>query len=194
MFLIIDNYDSFVYNLKRSIQELNEAVQVYRNDALTIDFIYQQQPLGILLSPGPMDPSHTGISHDIIREFSSKIPILGVCLGHQTIAHAYGASIVKGQRPMHGQVTPIHHKAQGVFKNIPSPYNVTRYHSLIVDPETLPSDFSITAYASDGSIMGIKHNTALLEGVQFHPEAVLTQYGHQLLSNFITWCKEVAQQ
>ncbi|WZL80897.1 aminodeoxychorismate/anthranilate synthase component II [Vallitaleaceae bacterium 9-2] len=191
MFLMIDNYDSFVYNLVRYIKELNEPIEVYRNDQITIDFIYQLQPIGIILSPGPKDPMETGISHEIIQEFATKIPILGVCLGHQTIAHTYGASIIKGLRPMHGQVSSIHHNGLGVFKALPSPYQVTRYHSLVVDPDTLPADFIITARSEDGAIMGIKHKTALLEGVQFHPEAVLTEHGHQLLSNYIHWCKEV---
>jgi para-aminobenzoate synthetase component 2 len=192
MFLMIDNYDSFVYNLVRYMEELNETIQVYRNDEITIDFIYQLQPIGIILSPGPMDPTQTGISHAIIREFADKIPILGVCLGHQTIAHAYGASIIKGQRPMHGQVTSISHTNRGVFQNLPPKYKVTRYHSLIIDPVTLPSEFIITAQSEDHVIMGIRHIKHLVEGVQFHPEAVLTEHGHPLLTNYITWCKEVA--
>lgn len=191
MFIMIDNYDSFVYNLVRYIEELNEPIEVYRNDHITIDFIYQRHPLGIILSPGPMDPMQTGISHTIIQEFAGKIPILGVCLGHQTLAHAYGASIIKGPRPMHGQVTSVHHTGLGVFKGLPSPYKITRYHSLIIDPETLPEEFIVTARSDDGAIMGIKHITDLVEGVQFHPEAVLTEHGHQLLSNYIAWCKEV---
>lgn len=191
MFLVIDNYDSFVYNLIHYLQELGETVLVYRNDAITIDFIKALNPTGILISPGPKDPTDTGICEDIIREFADRIPILGVCLGHQAIAHVYGASIVKGRTPMHGKVTPIIHFEEGIFKNLPSPLKVTRYHSLVIDEATLSSDFMITARSDDGAIMGIKHRSLLLEGVQYHPEAVLTEYGHQLLANFIHWSKEI---
>lgn len=191
MFLMIDNYDSFVYNLIHYLEELGETVLVYRNDSITIDFIKELDPIGILLSPGPKDPTQTGISEDIVREFAEKIPILGVCLGHQTIAHVFGASIVKGIRPMHGKVTPMHHTGEGIFRTIPSPINVTRYHSLIVDEKTLHPDFLITARSDDGVIMGIKHKQLHLESVQYHPEAVLTEYGHQLLKNFIRWSKEI---
>jgi len=191
MFLMIDNYDSFVYNLIHYMEELGETVKVYRNDAITIDFIKELQPLGIIISPGPKDPTQTGICEDIIREFSASIPILGVCLGHQAIAHVFGASIIKGKVPMHGKISQISHTCEGVFSDIPSPMNVTRYHSLIVDEATLPSQFSITARSDDDVIMGIKHQERLLEGVQFHPEAVLTEYGHRILANYIRWCKEV---
>lgn len=191
MFLMIDNYDSFVYNLIHYIEELGETVLVYRNDAITVDFIKELNPLGIIISPGPKDPTQTGICEDIIQAFSDTIPILGVCLGHQAIAHVYGANIIKGKTPMHGKVTQVSHSCEGIFVDIPSPMNVTRYHSLIVDESTLSKEFRITARSDDGVIMGIKHTTRLLEGVQFHPEAVLTQYGHQLLSNYINWCKEI---
>ena len=188
MFLMIDNYDSFVYNLVHYFEELGEDIKVYRNDAITVDLIKVLKPAGIILSPGPKDPTDTGICEDIIRVFAYSIPILGVCLGHQTLAHVYGARIIKGHRPMHGKISPVTHTNEGIFKNIPSPMNVTRYHSLIIDPTTLSKDFTITATSDDGAIMGIKHNTLLLEGVQFHPEAVLTEYGHDLLANFASIC------
>jgi para-aminobenzoate synthetase component 2 len=191
MFLMIDNYDSFVYNLVHYFEELGEPIEVYRNDAVTIDFIKALKPAGIIISPGPKDPTDTGISEDIIREFSSTIPILGVCLGHQAIGHVYGASIVKGHRPMHGKISPVTHQGQGIFKNLLSPMNVTRYHSLVIDETTLPDSFYITARSDDNAIMGIKHKTLYLEGVQFHPEAVLTEHGHALLENFTRWCRDV---
>lgn len=188
MFLMIDNYDSFVYNLVHYFEELGENIKVYRNDAITIDLIKVLKPSGIIISPGPKDPTDTGLSEDIIREFASSIPILGVCLGHQAIAHVYGASIIKGHRPMHGKISKLTHNNEGIFRNIPNPINVTRYHSLVVDPQSLSNDFTITATCEDGAIMGIKHKKLLLEGVQFHPEAVLTEYGHELLANFALTC------
>lgn len=190
MILMIDNYDSFVYNLVHYFEELGENIKVYRNDAITINLIKVLKPSGIIISPGPKDPNDTGISEDIIREFADKIPIFGVCLGHQTIAHVYGANIIKGHRPMHGKISSLTHSNQGIFKNIPSPINVTRYHSLVIDPKTLSNNFIITATSDDGVIMGIKHKTLLLEGVQFHPEAILTEYGHELLANFVSTCHE----
>lgn len=190
MFLMIDNYDSFVYNLVHYFEELGEDIKVYRNDAITIDLIKVLKPTGIIISPGPKDPTDTGLTEDIIREFASSIPILGVCLGHQAIAHVYGSSIVKGQQPMHGKISPITHTNQGVFKGLPSPMTVTRYHSLVVEPRSLSKNFIVTATSDDGVIMGIKHKTLLLEGVQFHPEAVLTENGHELLSNFINYSYE----
>ncbi len=192
MFLMIDNYDSFVYNLVHYFKELNESITVYRNDAITIDFIKALKPKGIIISPGPGDPTDTGISEDIIREFSNTIPILGVCLGHQAIAHVFGSKIIKGSRPMHGKISSISHSGIGVFKDLPSQMNVTRYHSLIIDENSLSIDFNITARSKDNAIMGIKHKTLLLEGVQFHPEAVLTEYGHELLNNFVRQCYKIS--
>lgn len=190
MFLMIDNYDSFVYNLVHYFEELNEHMEVYRNDAITIDFINALKPKGIIISPGPKDPTQTGICEDIIREFADRIPILGVCLGHQAIAHVHGAEIVKGSRPMHGKISRVRNNGQGVFSGLPEEYDVTRYHSLVVNESTLSDDFIITARSEDGAIMGLKHKLLKLEGVQFHPEAVLTQYGHELLRNFADWCHE----
>jgi len=191
MLLMIDNYDSFVYNLVHYFQELGEEIMVFRNDVITIDRIRRLAPTGIILSPGPKAPSDAGICEDIIKQFSSLIPILGVCLGHQAIAHVHGVSVVKGIRPMHGKLSTINHQQQGVFKNLPSPMTVTRYHSLVVDNATLSDDFIVTARSADGEIMGLKHKNLLLEGVQFHPEAVLTEFGHELLANYVDWCKEV---
>lgn len=191
MLIVIDNYDSFVYNLVRYFRELGETVQVYRNDAITLDLIRHLQPKGIVISPGPKDPTDCGISEEVIREFSSTIPILGVCLGHQAIAHAYGAKIIRGEKPVHGKLSRLQHDGKGLFRNLPNSYQVTRYHSLIVDEESLPDALEITARSEDGVIMGIRHKTHFLEGVQFHPEAVLTQYGHELLLHFIHWCNEV---
>jgi anthranilate synthase/aminodeoxychorismate synthase-like glutamine amidotransferase len=188
MLIMIDNYDSFVYNLVHYVEELGETIKVYRNDAVTIDLIKEVKPSGIIISPGPKDPTQSGLSETIIREFASKTPILGVCLGHQAIAHTFGARIIKGHRPMHGKISSIQHTGIGVFYQLPSPMTVTRYHSLVIDESSLSNDFIITAKSDDGAIMGIKHKYLLLEGVQFHPEAVLTQYGHELLANFIAWC------
>ena len=191
MFLMIDNYDSFVYNLVHYFLELGEQVEIYRNDVLTIERIKALKPEGIIISPGPKDPSETGICEDVIRTFATQIPIFGVCLGHQAIAYVHGADVVKGVRPMHGKISEVTHNSQGVFKGIPSPVKVTRYHSLVVDPSTLSDDFIISARSDDGAVMGIRHRTLLLEGVQFHPEAVLTAFGHDMIKNYITWCKEV---
>lgn len=191
MFLMIDNYDSFVYNLVHYFLELGEQVEIYRNDALTLEQIEAMKPEGIIISPGPKDPSETGVCEDVIRTFASQIPIFGVCLGHQAIAHVHGADIVKGIRPMHGKISEATHNGEGVFRGIPSPVKVTRYHSLVVDPATLSEAFIITARSEEGAIMGIRHRTLLLEGVQFHPEAVLTQHGHEMIKNYVAWCKEV---
>lgn len=191
MFLMIDNYDSYVYNLVHYFEELGEDIKVYRNDTITVDLIHKLKPTGIIISPGPKDPTDAGVTQEIIVSFADKIPILGVCLGHQAIAHAYGANIVKGNQPMHGKISLINHNAIGIFKNLPIPMKVTRYHSLVVDPTTLSDDFIITSTSEDGTIMGIKHQHLYLEGVQFHPEAVLTEYGHELLKNYTQWCKEI---
>lgn len=193
MLVMIDNYDSFVYNLVHYLEELGEDIKLFRNDAVTIEEIRRLSPSGIIISPGPKAPSDAGICEEIVRSFGRDIPILGVCLGHQVIAHVHGARVVKGRRPMHGKQSKIHHHQVGVFRQIPSPMLATRYHSLVVENATLSDDFIITARSDDGEIMGLKHKTLLLEGVQFHPEAVLTEYGHELLANFIVWCQEVKE-
>lgn len=185
MFLMIDNYDSFVYNLVQYLKEINEDVVVFRNDSLTIEDIYNLKPEGIIISPGPKSPKDSGIVLEVIEEFKGKIPILGVCLGHQAIGYAFKGNIIKGEKPVHGKVHYINHNNKGVFKDLKNPLKVTRYHSLIIEKESLPKDLEITATTEDGVIMGIKHKKYEIEGVQFHPEAYLTECGHALLQNFI---------
>jgi para-aminobenzoate synthetase component 2 len=182
---MIDNYDSFVYNLVRYLEELKEDVKVFRNDKLTLEEVEKMQPEGIIISPGPKSPEQAGICVDIIKKFSGKIPILGICLGYQSIGYAFGANIIKGKEPIHGKVFKVHHKNIGVFKEIKNPVEVTRYHSLIIEKETLPECFTITSETTDGVIMGIRHKQYLVEGVQFHPEAELTECGHEMLKNFL---------
>lgn len=189
MFLMIDNYDSFVYNLVRYFHELEEEILIYRNDKITIDDIRRINPEGIILSPGPKNPKEAGICNEIINTFKESVPILGICLGHQCIGYSFGGEIIKGDIPMHGKVSKVHHNGEGIFKNLPSSYNVTRYHSLVINKENLPYDLEITAETDDGAIMGVKHRNYNIEGVQFHPEAELTEYGHELLKNFIDRCR-----
>lgn len=184
MYLMIDNYDSFVYNLKAYFEEAGHEILVERNDSLTIDEIWRLQPEGIILSPGPKTPEDAGISVQAVRAFSGIIPILGVCLGHQAIGYAAHACVHKGSRPMHGKVTPVFHNGEGVFRGLPQGFPVTRYHSLVVDERTLPADYRVDARAQDGAVMAISHRKMPVYGVQFHPEAVLTEYGHELLENF----------
>jgi len=192
MFLMIDNYDSFVYNLVRYLEELDEEVVVCRNDSLTIEDIERMQPEGIIISPGPKSPEQSGICVDVIREFGGRIPILGICLGHQSIAYAYGADIVKGEEPVHGKVFDVFHDGTGVFGGLKNPVKVTRYHSLVVDKETLPDFLRVTSETADGVIMGLRHRDYLVEGVQFHPEAELTECGHEMLRNFLDEAKAQA--
>lgn len=185
MLLMIDNYDSFTYNLVQYFGELGQEVQVYRNDEITLDAIRKMQPEKIVISPGPCTPNEAGISVPVIHEFAGKIPLLGVCLGHQSIGQAFGGKIIRAKQLMHGKTSPIHHKNVGVFKDIPNPYTATRYHSLVIERETIPDCLEITAWTDDGEIMGVKHKTLAVEGVQFHPESILTEYGHELLDNFL---------
>jgi len=193
MILMIDNFDSFTYNLVQYLQELNEDVRIYRNDAITVQEIEKMNPTCILISPGPCTPDDAGISLEVIRFFSGKIPILGVCLGHQSIGQVFGARVVKAKEPVHGKVHPIRHRGLGVFRGLPDPLNVTRYHSLILEQESLPECFEITAWTKDNEIMGIRHKELLLEGVQFHPEAILTEKGHELLKNFLVEAQQWKQ-
>lgn len=183
--LMLDNYDSFTYNLVQYFGELGEDVEVYRNDQITVAEIAQMQPDYIVISPGPCTPNEAGISVDVINQLSGKIPILGVCLGHQSIGQAFGGVIVHAKELMHGKTSLIHHHGQGVFRGLESPFPATRYHSLVVERETLPECLEITAWTEDGEIMGIKHESLNVEGVQFHPESILTQHGHDLLRNFL---------
>lgn len=190
MFLMIDNYDSFVYNLVRYIQELNEEIVLRRNDEITFEEIETLNPEGIILSPGPKRPEDAGISEEIVRRYAGVYPILGICLGHQVIGHVFGGNIVCGEEPTHGKVHPVFHKETGLFEGIPVPFKATRYHSLIIEGESLPACLEITSKTEDGVIMGIRHKEYLIEGVQFHPEAELTEYGHELLGNFIALCRK----
>ena len=190
MFLMIDNYDSFVYNLVRYMEELGAKMLVRCHDEITLEEIETLAPEGILLSPGPKRPEDAGIMLEIIAHFQGKIPMLGVCLGFQAIGQAFGGKTVKGERPMHGKLSLIHHDGQGIFAGVKNPLRVTRYHSLILDRRQLPSCFVISSETEDGVIMGIRHRHYKIEGVQFHPEAELSEAGHQLLENFIALCRK----
>ena len=184
MYLMIDNYDSFVYNLKAYFEELGREIEVKRSDRITMEDIEKMNPEGIILSPGPKRPWDAEVCVETVRRFQGRIPFLGVCLGHQVLGFCSGASVHKGERPMHGKVTPIRNDGTGVFCGLPERFLVTRYHSLIVDRESVPADWRIDAVAEDGAVMGISHKEMPLYGVQFHPEAVLTEYGHEILENF----------
>ena len=185
MLLMIDNYDSFTYNLVQYFGELGEEVRVVRNDAIDIKGIAALVPARIVISPGPCTPNEAGISVPLIRAFAGKLPILGVCLGHQAIGQAFGASIVHAGRVMHGKTSSIIHAGKGVFAGLPSPFLATRYHSLAIERASLPDCLEITAESEDGEIMGVRHRQFALEGVQFHPESILTEHGHALLKNFL---------
>jgi anthranilate synthase component II len=185
MILMIDNYDSFTYNLVQYLGELGAEVNVYRNDAITLDQIAAWQPEKIVISPGPCTPTEAGISVPLIQRFAGEIPILGVCLGHQAIGQAFGGKIVRAQRVMHGKLSEVKHDAAGVFAGLDNPLTATRYHSLVIERASMPACLDITAESEDGDIMGVRHRELALEGVQFHPEAILTAQGHQLLANFL---------
>ncbi|WAW11255.1 aminodeoxychorismate/anthranilate synthase component II [Oxalobacter vibrioformis] len=185
MLLMIDNYDSFTYNLVQYFGELGEDVQVYRNDAITLDDIVQLNPDRICISPGPGAPDGAGISLDVLRQFSGTIPILGVCLGHQAIGAAFGGNVIHARQVMHGKVSRITHTNTGVFRGLPNPLTITRYHSLAIERETLPECLEITAWTEDGEIMGVRHKMLPVQGVQFHPESILSEQGHALLRNFL---------
>jgi anthranilate synthase component 2 len=189
MLLLIDNYDSFTYNLVQYLGELGADVHVHRNDTLTLEQIAAWEPSAIVISPGPCTPNEAGISVPLIQRFAGKIPILGVCLGHQAIGQAFGGEIVRAERVMHGKVSPVTHDRHGVFTGLPSPLTATRYHSLAIERKTLPACLAITATADDGEIMGVRHREWSVEGVQFHPEAILTEHGHALLRNFLERAK-----
>jgi anthranilate synthase component 2 len=185
MLLMIDNYDSFTYNLVQYFGELGEEVRVVRNDELTVDEIERLAPARIVISPGPCTPNEAGVSLAAIARFSGKVPILGVCLGHQAIGQAFGGRVVHAKTLMHGKVSSIHHSGKGVFRGLPSPFRATRYHSLAIERESCPADLEITAWTEDGEIMGVRHRHVAVEGVQFHPESILTEHGHDLLRNFL---------
>jgi anthranilate synthase/aminodeoxychorismate synthase-like glutamine amidotransferase len=185
MVLVIDNYDSFTYNLVQYLGELREEVRVVRNDDMTAAEVLHLRPQGIVISPGPCTPAEAGVSVDVIRTCGPEVPILGVCLGHQSIGAAYGGIVTRAKEIVHGKTSAIHHSGRGVFLGIPSPFTATRYHSLIVDRERLPDELEVTAWTEDGVIMGLQHRRYRVFGVQFHPESIATNYGHDILRNFL---------
>ncbi len=190
MLAVIDNYDSFTYNLVQYLRELGSQVKVYRNDQVSIEQLKNDSIKGMLLSPGPGNPDSAGITLDTLAAFSGKLPILGVCLGHQSIGQHYGGTITHAKQIMHGKLSQIHHNGEGVFSNLPSPFTATRYHSLVISPETVPSCLAVTAWTLDDAgnmeeVMGVRHRTEMTEGVQFHPESISSEHGHDLMKNFL---------
>ena len=193
-FLVIDNYDSFTYNLVHYLGELGAELDVRRNDALTADEALALKPEGIILSPGPCSPNEAGICLELIEKSAGNVPILGVCLGHQSIGQAYGGDVVRSSSLMHGKVSAITHEGTSVFKGLNGPVNVTRYHSLTIDPKSVPDDLVVTASADDGTIMGVMHRHHPVHGVQFHPESIASEHGHHMLRNFLDIAKTVAEK
>ena len=185
MLLMIDNYDSFTYNLVQYFGELGEAVEVFRNDEITLERIKALNAQRIVISPGPCTPNEAGVSLSLLKEYGGQVPTLGVCLGHQSIGQAFGGKIVHAKQIMHGKTSPIYHHDMGVFQGLPNPFTATRYHSLVIERESLPDCLEITAWTEDGEIMGVRHKLLPIEGVQFHPESILSEHGHQLLRNFL---------
>ena len=190
MLLMIDNYDSFTFNVVQYLMELGEDVAVWRNDEISVEAILEAAPEKIVISPGPCTPNEAGISLEVIERLAGRIPILGICLGHQSIGQAFGGHIIRAPKVMHGKLSAIHHSGVGVFEGLPSPYQATRYHSLVIDPSTLPESLEVTAWTEDESgeleaIMGVRHRSLFVEGVQFHPESILSEHGHALLKNFL---------
>ena len=185
MFVLIDNYDSFTYNLYHFLGELGASVTVKRNDAITVDEVLDLEPQGIILSPGPCDPDQAGICLELVSRAAGRFPILGVCLGHQSVGQAFGGRIVRAEAPMHGKLSPIRHQGDGVFDGLPAPLSATRYHSLVVEREGLPDALEVTAETEDGTIMGLRHRELPVHGVQFHPESIASEHGHALLHNFL---------
>lgn len=186
MYVLIDNYDSFTYNLYHYLEELGAALEVFRHDEISVDALINKAPEGIILSPGPCSPNEAGICLEVIDRMRGTTPILGVCLGHQAIGQAYGGRVVRAPAVMHGKTSAVHHDGTSVFKDLPSPYEATRYHSLIVERESLPADLRVSAWSEDGLIMGLAHDRDRVHGVQFHPESIASEHGHQLLQNFLT--------
>jgi anthranilate synthase component 2 len=185
MLLMIDNYDSFTYNLVQYFGELGEDVRTFRNDEITLKDIAALQPDRICISPGPCTPAEAGVSVPVLQEFAGKLPILGVCLGHQSIGAAFGGKVIRAKQVMHGKTSVIQHTGVGVFKDLPSPYTIIRYHSLAIERESLPDCLEVTAWTDDGEIMGVRHKEFNIQGVQFHPESILSEHGHALLKNFL---------
>jgi anthranilate synthase component 2 len=194
MLVVIDNYDSFTYNLVQYLGELGERLQVFRNDQVTVDQVAALAPEAIVISPGPCTPREAGISIDLLRRLGPRIPTLGVCLGHQCIGEAFGGRVVRAPEIMHGKTSLIYHDGRGVFEGLPSPFEAIRYHSLVVDRASLPADLILTAQTSAGLIMGLRHRSYPIEGVQFHPESIKTEVGKDLLRNFLRLARRVAQQ
>ncbi|MBN6187412.1 aminodeoxychorismate/anthranilate synthase component II [Aneurinibacillus sp. BA2021] len=186
MILMIDNYDSFTYNLVQYLGEMGEELRVVRNDQITCDEIAAMQPSYLMISPGPCTPNEAGVSLEAIKRFTGRIPIFGVCLGHQSIAQVFGGRVIRAERLMHGKTSQVHHAGSGIFAGIPTPFRATRYHSLIVERDTLPDCLEITAETPEGEIMALRHRDFAVEGVQFHPESIMTEHGMQLLRNFLT--------
>jgi len=185
MLLMIDNYDSFTYNLVQYLGELGQDVKVFRNDEITLEGVEQLRPAHVVISPGPCTPNEAGISVPLIRALAGKVPILGVCLGHQAIGQAFGGKIVHASQVMHGKTSAIHHDRRGVFNGLPDAFIATRYHSLVIEKASLPASLEVSAWTADGEIMGVRHKSMAVEGVQFHPESILTEHGHRLLRNFL---------
>ncbi len=185
MLLVIDNYDSFTYNLVQYLGELGQDIRVYRNDKIALKEIESLKPDRIVISPGPCTPKEAGISVDLIKQFAGRIPILGVCLGHQSIGYAFGGEIIHAKKLMHGKTSMINHDGKTIFKNLPNPFEATRYHSLVIERESIPDELEISAETDDGEIMGVRHKEYIIEGVQFHPESILTKAGKDLLRNFL---------
>lgn len=185
MFVLIDNFDSFTYNLWHYLGELGAEVEVYRNDAISVAEVLAKKPQGVVISPGPCDPDRAGICLDLIRAAAGVLPLFGVCLGHQSIGQAFGGKVIRAPKPLHGKVSTLTHSGQGIFAGIPSPFQATRYHSLIVERETLPDCLTVTAQTDDGLIMGLEHRDFPIYGVQFHPESIASEHGHAILKNFL---------
>ena len=185
MIILIDNYDSFTYNLVHYLGELGPEVQVHRNDKISVDEVLACQPKGIVISPGPCDPDQAGISLELVERAGPSIPVFGVCLGHQTIGQAYGGRIVRAPQLMHGKVSKVHHHGRGLFEGVPTPFAATRYHSLVIEPGSLPDELLVTARTEDGIIMAVQHKSHPVFGVQFHPESIASEHGHQLIANFL---------
>jgi anthranilate synthase component 2 len=188
MFILIDNYDSFTYNLFHYLGELGARLEVHRNDKISVDEVMAKHPQGIILSPGPCTPDTAGICLDLIKRAAGKVPIFGVCLGHQAIGQVFGGKVIRAPKPMHGKLSKVHHTNKGVFRDVPNDFDATRYHSLTIEPETFPAELEITARSEDGVIQGLQHKTLPIFGVQFHPESIASEHGHKILANFLQDC------
>ncbi len=194
MILLIDNYDSFTYNLYQYLCELGAEVEVARNDKISLEEIEAMAPDGIVISPGPCTPKEAGISGEVVVRFGERLPVLGVCLGHQTIGFAYGGTVGQAPEIMHGKTSMVHHDGKGIYEGLPNPFEAIRYHSLMVDPDTLPEFLEVTSRTEDGIVMGLRHKSLPVEGVQFHPESIMTKVGHDLLRNYLKWVEEWARE